>query len=65
MDNLGVGIKEDGKTIPTASSAFELIASHPKDPSNVAKHVLLLPLTDITLKIFLMTPPSYQAIVLL
>ena len=48
MDNLGVGIKEDGKTIPTASSAFEWIASHPKDPSNVAKHVLLLPLTDIT-----------------
>ena len=35
MDNLGVGIKEDGKTIPTASSAFEWIASHPKDPSNV------------------------------
>ena len=35
MDNWGVGMKEDGKTIPTASSAFEWIASHPKDPSNV------------------------------
>ena len=35
MDNWGVGMKEDGKAIPTASSAFEWIASHPKDPSNV------------------------------
>ena len=35
MDNWGVGMKEDGKEIPTASSAFEWIASHPKDSSNV------------------------------
>ena len=35
MDNWGVGMKEDGKAIPTASSAFEWIASYSKDPSNV------------------------------
>lgn len=35
MDNWGVGLKEDGQIIPTASSAFEWVSTTPEDPSSL------------------------------
>lgn len=35
MDNWGLGLKEDGKILPTTSSAFEWVSTTPEDPSSL------------------------------
>lgn len=35
MDNWGIGNKEDGKEIPTASSAYEWVSVNPESPQTM------------------------------
>lgn len=35
MDNWGIGNKEDGKEVPTASSAYEWVSVNPESPQTM------------------------------
>ena len=35
MENWGVGLKENGKVLKTASSAYEWISANPEDPNSL------------------------------